>query len=393
MSTGRVIAICGLLAAVGPLSSSLFTPAMVILAEDLQTDLAAVQWTISIYFLGLALSQLICGPLSDRLGRRPVLAGYFLLYTLGSVIAFVADHVGILIFARFLQGVGSAAGIAISRAIIRDCFNGESQVRVQAMVALVLAVAPALAPTMGGVLIGIVSWRYLFLLMSVIGIWVLLTIRYSLIETNRRQSGAAKTALFASYGKLLRSKQFLYNAMILGGTNGTVYAQSTVLALVLIGDVGLSPSQFGMFLMVQTIMFLSTSFLVSRLIGRISGRKLLDIGMIFVVVSTLWFPAAYFWAAPSVASIIVPIALCGLAMGFAMPTATAKAMGPFPEDAGASAAVIGFIQMGSGVLGGFATSWIASPWPALVSVSTMMGAIGISSWILARRDDPSATKQ
>lgn len=261
------------------------------------------------------------------------------------------------------------------------------------MVALVLAVAPALAPTMGGVLIGIVSWRYLFLLMSVIGIWVLLTIRYSLIETNRRQSGAAKTALFASYGKLLRSKQFLYNAMILGGTNGTVYAQSTVLALVLIGDVGLSPSQFGMFLMVQTIMFLSTSFLVSRLIGRISGRKLLDIGMIFVVVSTLWFPAAYFWAAPSVASIIVPIALCGLAMGFAMPTATAKAMGPFPEDAGASAAVIGFIQMGSGVLGGFATSWIASPWPALVSVSTMMGAIGISSWILARRDDPSATKQ
>lgn len=385
MTDRRVTFICALLAAVGPLSSSLFTPALVALAEDLNSGLAPAQLTISVFFLGLAVAQLWCGPLSDSRGRRPVLTVFFLLYTAGSAIAFFADHIGLLIFARFLQGVGSAAGIVISRAIVRDCFTGPDQTRAQAVVGTILAIGPAVAPFIGGVLIGWVSWRFLFFVMLLLGISALACIRFVLIETLPTASSKPAGTLLGSYRTVLRSRRFLLCALIMGGTNGTVYAQSTVLPLVLIGQIGLSPQHFGLFMMAQTVMFLAGSILVSRLIRRMEGRLLMGIGMGFVIAALIWFPVAYAFMTPSTLIIMLPIGICGLAMGFTMPTCTTEAIGPFPANAGAAAAVMGFIQMGSGVLGGFITPVLGDPWLALAVISTVMPAIAVMSWLLWRR--------
>ncbi len=385
MSDRRVTLICALLAAVGPLSSSLFTPALVTLAKDLGTGPPAVQLTVSVFFLGLAVAQLWCGPLSDQKGRRPVLTAFFLLYSLGSLIALLAARIELLILGRFLQGVGSAAGIAISRAIVRDCFSGKDQVRVQAVVGTILSVGPATAPFLGGLLIGFLSWRFLFVIMLLLGISALAAVRFALIESRPPGSGAPAGALWAAYRMVLRSRRFVLCTLMMGGTNGTVYAQSTVLALVLIDDVGLSPQQYGLLMMSQTVMFLSGSILVSRLIGRLEGRRLIAIGMSLVIIAMCWFPLAYLFLEPETWVILLPIAICGLAMGFTLPTCTAEAVGPFPNHAGAAAAVMGFVQMGSGVLGGFATPLLGDPWLALVVISTVMPGVAVASWLVWRR--------
>ncbi len=385
MSERRTTLVCALLAAVGPLSSSLFTPALVDLARDLETGLGAAQLTVSVFFLGLAVSQLICGPLSDSAGRKPLLYLFFLLYVAGSFLALIARSVDLLIAARFIQGIGSAAGIAVSRAIVRDCFSGSEQVRVQALVGMVLAIGPAVAPFLGGLMIEAVSWRFLFVLMLGLGVSTLAVIWLFLAETlEDRDENQPMLAILTGYTLVLRDRQFVLCTLIVGGTNGTVYAQSTVLPLVMIDQVGLSPHGFGLSMMAQTVCFLCGSLLVSRLAWRVPGSRLLGGGMMLVLVATLSYPLSYILTGPTLAAVVVPIGLCGFAMGLTLPSTTAAALAPFPQRAGAAAAVMGFVQMGSGVAGGFVTPFFSDPWKALVVISVVMGGMGILAWAIWR---------
>ena len=153
MSERKVSLIGALLVAVGPISMALFTPAMPEIVRAFGTTEAAVKMTLSLYFAGFAFAQLVCGPLSDGFGRRPVTMAFMGIYLAATLAALLSPTIEVLIAARFFQGVGAAVGIAISRAIVRDLFTNERSARIMNLIGLILGIGPAFAPTLGGVTI------------------------------------------------------------------------------------------------------------------------------------------------------------------------------------------------------------------------------------------------
>ena len=179
----RIALVLGLLAAVGPFAIDMYLPALPMVAADLGASIAGVQATLSAFFIAFGVSQLVYGPLSDRMGRRPPLLiglGVFLLGTLGCVLA---PDVGWLTAARVVQGIGAAAVMVVPRAVIRDLHSGPAAARMMATVMLVIAVSPMLAPLAGSGVMAVAGWRAIFGVLAVAGaISILLTI-FALPET------------------------------------------------------------------------------------------------------------------------------------------------------------------------------------------------------------------
>ena len=144
MSERRVSLLGALLVAIGPISMALFTPAMTEIVRAFGTTEAAVKMTLSLYFAGFALAQLVCGPLSDGFGRKPVALAFMGIYLLASALALFAPTIEFLIAARFLQGVGAAVGVAISRAVVRDLFTNERSARIMNLIGMILGIGPAI---------------------------------------------------------------------------------------------------------------------------------------------------------------------------------------------------------------------------------------------------------
>lgn len=150
MSERRVRLLGGLIGGLGPLSLALYTPAMPELAVAFATDAAAVKLTLSVYFIGFAFAQLVCGPLSDRHGRKPVILAFVLVYLVGSVGTLLSPTIEVFTLFRLLQGLGAAAGMVIGRAIVRDLHTGEASARVMNVTNVLLGAGPAVAPAIGG---------------------------------------------------------------------------------------------------------------------------------------------------------------------------------------------------------------------------------------------------
>src|SRR5690606_12134000 len=162
MSEMRTAVIGAFIVALGPVSLALYTPAMPALVSAFDTTPAAVNLTLTVYFFGFAFAQLVCGPLSDAYGRRPVAIGFFSVYLTGSLVAAWSPSIGWLLVGRALQGVGVAAGVAISRAMVRDQFTGQTSARILNLIGRMLAVGPAVSPTLGGLTASAFGWHALF---------------------------------------------------------------------------------------------------------------------------------------------------------------------------------------------------------------------------------------
>ncbi|HCT35030.1 MAG TPA: Bcr/CflA family drug resistance efflux transporter, partial [Sulfitobacter sp.] len=242
MSERRVSLIGALLVAIGPVSMALYTPAMTELVRVFDTTESAIKLTLTLYFGGFACAQLIAGPLSDALGRRPITIAFMALYCVASVAATLSPTVEVLMGARFLQGIGASAGIAISRALVRDLFTDDRSSRIMNLIGIILALGPALAPTIGGLMLPVFGWQSIFLLMTVIGFLVIWVALFSMKETVTADPSRLNfKALGRTYKALLSNPQFLSAALVMGGALGALYAQATFLPFILMDEVGLTP--------------------------------------------------------------------------------------------------------------------------------------------------------
>src|SRR6266705_566720 len=203
-----LVFILGALSAFGPLSIDMYLPALPSLSRDFGTGASQAQLTLSACLLGLALGQVIAGPISDALGRRrPLLVG-LTAYALASLLCVVAPSVYVLVALRFIQGLAGAAGIVIARAVVRDLHSGEALARFFSLLMLVNGLAPILAPLFGGLLLRFTSWRGVFIVLAVIGALLLLAAATSLGETlppDRRQSGGI-SATITTFRQLLANR-------------------------------------------------------------------------------------------------------------------------------------------------------------------------------------------
>jgi len=388
----RASVVSAIMIAIGPLSLSLYTPALPTLVTAFGTTPAAVKFSLTVYFLGFCLAQLLCGPLSDAFGRRPVALAFFLIYFLGSIVDLLAPTIEILQVGRALQGVGAAAGIATSRALVRDLFVGQTSARIMNRIGLFVGLVPAVSPAIGGTLLTVAHWRSIFLLMFAYAIVVVVMVWIFLPETNsaRDRAHAHPFRIVGNYGTLIRDRRFMGPATLMAFVLGGVYTLPSLMPFVLIDKLGLTPLQYAAIVLVQTGALLVGNLFVGRLLRRVSARELVPVGIVIIVIAGAGFAAVRLFSAPHVATFVIPGAIWSFGLPFVTPGTMTSALSHFPRIAGAASSLIGFMQMGGGFVG--SAIGAAAFGDPIVAVDTLLPAIsllaGLSYFLLGAPAPP-----
>src|ERR1700744_2495198 len=194
--------------ACGTLGMHVIIPALPATARALDMSIGTSQLTITLYLIGLAIGQLLYGPISDRFGRRPVLLAGLSLFTAASIVTALAPSAPILIGARIVQSLGGCAGLVLGRAAVRDGASADKAAGQLALLTLVMAMVPAIAPAIGGYLTAYIHWRASYVLLAVFGAATLLGCLLLMPET-RSPQGASQRSMLTAYARLLRSRRFL----------------------------------------------------------------------------------------------------------------------------------------------------------------------------------------
>ncbi|HWC79083.1 MAG TPA: Bcr/CflA family multidrug efflux MFS transporter [Pseudonocardiaceae bacterium] len=389
--TVRLVLILGSLSSFGPLSIDMYLPAFPSIAGDLHAGPSAVQLTLTACLVGLAVGQLVTGPLSDTLGRkRPLMVG-LVLYVLLSVGCALAPSVGALIGFRFLQALGGGAGLVIANAAARDRFSGTAMARFLSLLMLVNGIAPIVAPVIGGQLLRFTSWRGVFWLLAAIGLLLVAVCGLWLAESlppERRVPGRLPDTL-RSYGSLLSTRLFLGYTLAAGCSFAAMFAYISGSSFVLQDIFGLSAQQFSLVFAVNALGIVTAGQLNGRVVGRFGPRRLLAVGLASATVGGIGLLLAVLlgWGLPAV---LIGLFLVVSSIGLVSPNGVALAMADYPSMAGTAAALLGMAQtvIGGVVaplvgLGGTAT---AVPMAVVISVLTVAG---FAVFVLLTRISPN----
>jgi DHA1 family bicyclomycin/chloramphenicol resistance-like MFS transporter len=354
-SRGRrtaLIVILGALWTIGPFSIDLYLPALPRLGLDLAASQQQVALTITAFFLGLAVGQVQAGALSDTYGRRrPLLAG-LLLYTVATVACALAPTIQLLAFARFVQGIGGAAGMAISNAAVTDIVRGREAARLMSRLAMIGGVAPVIAPLVGGQLLRVMSWRGLFVVLTVIGLALFLSVLTGLPESlpRERRSSAGVGTLLRALLALTRDPRFMGFAISSALSFAGFFAYLAGSSFVYQGVYGVSPALFSLLFAANAIGMLGASELNHRLLARFTPGQVLAAALIVnavvgvVVLAVLLAGDLPLWA------LAAPLFVLVASMGLIIPDSTALALSLHPDTAGKASAYFGTLRLGLGAL-------------------------------------------
>ncbi|WP_340116504.1 multidrug effflux MFS transporter [Pelagibius sp. 7325] len=334
--------------ALGPVSTDLYLPSLPAIGSAFATDQGTVQLTLSVFLVGFAFSQLACGPLSDRFGRRPVILGGLALYLVASLACAAAPSIEVLIFARFCQAVGACVGPVLGRAAVRDIYGRERAARMLSYMGMVMALAPAFGPIIGGFIEAWFGWRANFVLVSAVGLTVLAATAITLPETNRWKSPDATRLghLIGNYRSLLRHRRYVGYVLVVACTYSGIFSFISGSSFVLIGILGLDPEVYGFCFAAIVVGYMLGAFGSGRYTVRFGVERMVQLGTAIQLLGGVAGLALHAVMPPSVASIVAPVAVFMIGTGLAMPNAQAGAIGPFPRMAGAASALLGFCQMG-----------------------------------------------
>ncbi|BBK29579.1 DHA1 family bicyclomycin/chloramphenicol resistance-like MFS transporter [Stella humosa] len=387
-----VVLITGLVA-LGPLSTDLYLPSLPALTRDLGSDVGAAQLTLSLFLVAFACCQLVCGPLSDRFGRRPVILGGTVVYLLATVACMLAPSMEALIAARFFQALGACTGPVLGRAIVRDLYGREGAARVLAYVGAAMALAPAVGPILGGFVEVWVGWRANFALLGFYAAVILLGVVTLLEESNRHPdpTALAPRQLAANYLGFLSSRRYLgYAATVALGYCG-LFAFISGSAHVLIEVVGLSPDRYGFCFAAFVVGYATGTTLAGRLTQRLGIDRMIALGAGIACAGGLAMAALAWGRVETVAAIVGPSVVYMVGVGMVFPNAQAGAMGPFPTKAGAAAALVGFLQMATaaavGIAVGHAFDGTSIPMATAIGVAGV-GLVVVRLALLGREGTP-----
>ena len=383
----KLVLLIGGLSAFGPLSMDLYLPALPALTRDLGGSPSLVQLTLTACLLGLAVGQLVAGPLSDARGRRRPLFVGLAVYALASLLCALAPTVPVLVVCRLLQGTAAAAGIVIARAIVRDVYAGSDVARFLALTMLISGLAPILAPMLGGQLLRLTSWRGAFVVLAAIGLLRLVATARGLPEPlrpERRRSGGVGEMLRTFRG-LLADRLFVGYALASGLAMGATFTYVSGAPFVLQDIYGVSPQVFGLLFGTNSLSILLLGQLGRRLVGRVGSRRLLVAGLGVTSVGGLLL----------LASVSLGLGLAGVLPGFLLvvasgglnsPNATALALADHAHQAGSASALLGLCYYAVGAtvaplagLGGTHTAL-----PMAVVIVLLDGAAVLTFAVLTR---------
>jgi len=383
--TLRIIISIAILVALGPMATDMYLPALPTLARDLNTNTASVQLTLSVYFFGFAIGQLIYGPLSDCFGRKPVLQIGLIIFIISSAIASLSTSIETLIIVRLFQALGGCAGPVLGRAMVRDLFSDEEAGQVLSHIASSMALAPAVAPIIGGLLTVAYGWQANFWFLFVYGLLALSMLTFGLKETNQQKNPNAMkiSQLLANYAYILKHQQWRLYTLICSLIFAGLFAFLLASSFVLIEFLGISEYQYGLLFAVIVIGYIIGSQLSVRLSRKLGAFKLIRYGCWLALVSgssMLWLSLI---ESHNIVSIIAPHFFFMIAVGITMPLAMAGALNPFPNMAGSASGLLGTTQMliaaGFGVLIGH---WNTGT-PTVMAAGIAFA--GVSSFVVMKR--------
>ncbi|WP_256735954.1 multidrug effflux MFS transporter [Mycolicibacterium hippocampi] len=345
-----MIVVLGLLVALGPLTIDMYLPALPKIAEDLSVSSSVVQLTLTGTLAGLALGQLIVGPLSDSLGRRkPMIAG-ILVHMVASLLCMFAPNIALLGVARGLQGFGAAAAMVVAIAVVGDLYKDNAAATVMSRLMLVLGVAPVLAPSLGAVVLLQASWHWIFAALVVLAGGLLVMAAVALPETlpekNRRPLRVR--GIGATYLGLMRDVRFVILVLVAALGMSGLFAYISGASFVLQGRYGLDQTAFALVFGAGAIALIGSTQCNVVLLRRFSPQQIMVWALVAASVSGAVFVALAAAQVGGVFGFIVPVWAILAAMGLVIPNAPAVALTRHQEAAGTAAALLGAAQFGLG---------------------------------------------
>jgi DHA1 family bicyclomycin/chloramphenicol resistance-like MFS transporter len=367
----RLIGILALLTAFGPLATDTYLPALDDKRASVGGSASGVAASLSVFFFGLALGQLIYGPISDRYGRRgPMLVGTG-LFVVASGLACMVTRIDVFIALRLLQALGGACGLTLARAVVRDLYDAQDLTRAFAALTLIGMIAPLVAPTLGVGIMMVAGWRAIFGVMFAMGLVTFAAILFALPETlppERRHAEITPASVARGFVRLLARRRFALTAMVSGGAAGVLFSFITGSAGAFMAGYGLGkPAYTAVFTGVTVAMTLG-GMLNRRLVRRHAGDAVLagalNVNVVMggaLMLSVPWGP----WAVAGC------LALCVMMLGLILPNSTSAALASLHKDAGSASSVLGVIQFGTGFCASSIVAWgqNGTAWPMALGIA------------------------
>ncbi|MBY5922874.1 Bcr/CflA family multidrug efflux MFS transporter [Ferrimonas balearica] len=391
-----LIALLGALAGLTPLAIDMYLPSIPTMATEFSVPVEIMQYTVSFYLLGFAFGQLLYGPLTDSLGRMPILMGGLGLFALASVACALAQSVEQLIAARVLQAVGGAAGSVVVMALLRDLFERDQFARAMSFGMLVMNLAPLLAPVLGGYLLLFFGWHSVFWLLAGVAALLALSIGLVIGETlpKAARSPLKLSSALATYGRILRHRECMGYQVIGIGASAALFAFITGSPFVYIQYYGVPPEQFGYYFGANILMMMTLTSLNARYVARLGSSRMLGIGLGIGVTGAMLLVFGQWLQIGDVWEVVVPVVLIMGPMGLISANAAALSLDAFDGAAGSVSALGGFMRFLAGALIGGMMGLVHtdSPWAMVGAMSLCLFSSGIVYlWMVRGRMAPQGS--
>ncbi|MBJ7556805.1 multidrug effflux MFS transporter [Marinomonas spartinae] len=379
-----------MLACLGPLSISFYTPAMPIIAKELQVSSSMIGLSLTIFLMTFGFSQLISGSISDYKGRRPVILISLILYFIGSMFCIVSSNIDLLMVGRFLQGVGAAGCVVLARALIFDLYAGQEAAKLINLTSLILIVAPAMAPFFGGLLLESASWRSVFIVLCLLSLCSFLVVYVFLQETlapeMKHKSNEKSVSVYIS---IIKRRGFLFPILSIGLITASVYTLSTALPFIIIDRFHVSPVNYGLMMMSQAGSFGISTFLTRKLLTKWNGVVIARIGYVVVSIGAVIYFIQFGLIDVSPALLIVGLSFLAFGNAMVNPGMIAQGFSYTPDARGAASALLGTFQIGGGFIGSLSVTSLFDDYTH--AVTTVIPMLIFLSFLLFRLSNKQTT--
>lgn len=392
ISKFRLALILGALAMLGPFSIDTIFPAFAVMQGDLHVDKVAMQQTISMYLLGYACMSLLHGPLSDALGRKPVILAGIVVFALASAGCAVSTSMPMMLGFRVLQGLSAGVGLIVGRAIVRDALDGDDAQRLMSHISMIFGVAPAIAPIIGGWILGWHSWQAIFWFLTAFSVALLIVSALALPESHppeKRLSLNVKS-LASGYGQMIGNRKFRLLAYAGTLNFGALFLYIASAPAFVLDLLKLNAQQFGWFFVPTIFGMVVGAFFSGRAAGKISGVRLANIGFLFSGLSAV-FNIVYCLFSPTLHLpwAVLPTVLSAFGIALVFPILTIAILDMYPNQRGSASSMQAFVSLLSNAL----IAGVLSPLLSDSGLHLALGAAAFSAvaygmwrWYLAHTD-------
>ena len=390
MSSGffRLALVLGLLSASGPFAIDMYLPALPSIGRSLGASVHAVQASLMAFFVSLGIGQIVYGPVSDMVGRKPPLYFGLLLFAAGSVGCALAPNIETLVVLRFVQGLGACAGMVIPRAVVRDLHTGNDAARLMSLLMLVFSVSPILAPLAGSILIESLGWRSVFWAIAGLALFGLVLLATSLTETRPRgqRVNSSFAGALSAYGRLLRDRHFMGLVFIGAFGMASFFAYLANSSFVLIDHYGLTPRQYSVAFAANAASFIGASQLTAWTAKRFGLARIVKVAVTGYAIVMALLLGSNLLGVDALALLLGMLFAGYGCLGLVIPGTAVLALDKHGAIAGTASALMGTVQFATGVVVMALVGWFVdgSARPMVAGIAVCAAAASVLAHLTLR---------